>query len=499
MIEMFTTFCPFPNNDKKVLIGDNSGKIFIGNLEDFKEIKFTNGDYQSCLLDYNLYELLYEDESDDLDYMFTWNKSIRNIIKLSTTEIVGHSSYGIVFLLNCKNETPSFEIIREVPSIRKNRMYQIASVNPDNFIISGNWGNFWIFNRRPEGIWDIDEKKRHNNAHFALEVYDQGLEHYVANDYYGITRILDKSCEKISNLRGFNKNLQDMALLPDIIAAVDYFGNSHIYTKSGTDNKKYINIQTIDCDNQTKIYPHIIFHRGYFYACFPNALWRFDPELIKIEKISINCKDINVIKDKIVVLTQDDIVIINSEDFIFLRSKSDSKEKARKEGIENYLEEKGFDKKNLIDVSAKNGSGIKEIIDLLCDPRYWEEKKISTENKIKTQLISAIGLARASKLDKLNLIHINLEEFEDLDPNVLEKFVQKISEEGDLYYISKIKQIILNTENMGDVESFILNLFSESEGLINKKYIQTELEKRFSDQESEELKYYYGEFIKYLT
>jgi len=126
-------------------------------------------------------------------------------------------------------------------------MYQIASVNPNHFMTVGNYGAFWVYNRASEGIWDIVEKNLHKHAHFALEVYDQELEYYIANNYNGDTRILDKYGSKIAKLYGFGSNLQNMAILPDLITAVDYFGNSHIYSKSKSDDKKYINIQTIDC------------------------------------------------------------------------------------------------------------------------------------------------------------------------------------------------------------------------------------------------------------
>lgn len=187
------------------------------------------------------------------------------------------------------------------------------------------------------------------------------------------------------------------------------------------------------------------------------------------------------------------------ENFIFLRSMRDDTEKAPRRAIEQYLGKKNFDKNSLFDVSAKQENGaVKEIIELLGQPIYWKKKRISTENEIKTKLISAIGKARDKKLDKIELKHFKLPGFEDLNPNILEKFIQKVADEGNVYYIPRTKEIIFNTEKMGLVQSYILNLFSVSEGLIKEEFVKTEIKNKFSEIDAEELIYYYEEFITYL-
>lgn len=602
---MFTSFCTFPNDPNRILIGDDFNKFYIGNLDNLSTIDLTNHNFKSCLNNYDLFATL--------DYSYQ-RISVRNLIKLNGDEIVGQSNFGDIFVFKCNEGPVSFEIIRYGKIDRNNTMYQIATINKDNFITTGNYGRCWMFNRNSKGLWDISEKYIGKHAHFALEVYDKNSEYYVANNFYGSTRILDKNGNYISELYGLDQNLQNIVILNDIIAAVDYFGNSHIYAKSSYDDDFYVNIQTIDCDNQTKTYSHIVFHENYFYCAFLNNLWRFDTELNNIQFIPINCKDIEIVNGHILVLTPDDIVLVNPkafsthedyikynyikagivgftdtgkstfcyrliyndynddlgttsgtltwcfnfdgekklfikdipgqhdeigfyfpklrdcdlilgmckkkdslepwkktinmcktlrEDygikhFIFLRSKCDDKQKARKEAIKAYLNENGFDPTNLIDVSAKNGDGVEELINELQDHVCWDDSKISTENKLKTRLLSVIGKARSSSVNRLSLEHIQLDGFEELTIEFLEKFILKIAEEGDLYYIPSKQEIILDTEIMGAVESFILNLFSESEGLIKKNQVMTELGKNFSEIEFEDLKYYYDEFMKYL-
>lgn len=538
--------------------------------------------------------------------------SIRNLIKLSNTEIIGHSDYGDIVIFDCSNDDFNIKILREGHFNRNNRMYKIASINSNNFITCGNYGYFWIYNRNGDNRWDVVKKNIHNDAHFALNVYSE--DSYIINNYYGITRRVDSSCSEIEKLFGFHANLQDIYTLNDLVAAVDYNGYSHLYSKSSSDENRYINLQAIDCD-QSKVYPHVKYHKRHFYAAFPNSLWRFDPELENIQKSPIECKDMHIIDDLIAVLTSKDLVIINPESFttpadyinynyliagivgytdtgkstfcykmiygeykddlgttsgtltwclefddgdkifikdlpgqhdeiefyfpklkncdiilgmckkkdsikpwkqtidmceklrnnyhiehfIFLRSKSDDIEKAPRKAIEAYLEKKGFNKDLLFDVSAKEGKmEINDIIDLLGQEIYWEKKKISSENKIKTKLISAIGEARSVEIDKIKLEHFKLPGFEDLNPNTLEKFIQKVSDEGNIYYIPRTKEIIFDTEKMGKVESFILNLFSVSEGIIDEEFIISEIKDRFSDIDSKELEYYYDEFKSYL-
>lgn len=617
MFIIFTSFCPVPNKKEKVIIGDNSGKLYIGELKDLATINMKGQTHQSLLE--NSIEI---HSSEKIGTYFTLNfeskdkyPTIRNLICLSDNKIVGHSDYGDIFLIDFQDDEFNVEIIREGNYNRNNRMYNIASINLDNFIISGNYGVFWLYNKNNEGIWEENEKSCDRHAHFALNVYDYESGYYIANNYNGDTRILDKFGSELFELNGFNSNLQNMVILPDLIVAVDYWSNSHVYSKSELSEKKYLNIQTIDCDNQTKVYPKVVFYKGFFYAAFPNKLWRFDIELDHIQNLSLKCKDIKIIDDNIVILTSDNLFIINTdsfitpedyirykylkagivgytatgkstfcykmiydeykddlgttsgtltwclefddgdkifikdipgqhdeiefyfpklkdcdiiigmckikdsikpwketidlcekirkkyniENFIFIRSMSDDTEKAPRTAIVQYLERKGFDKNRLFDVSAKQeNGGVEEIIDLLGQPIYWKKKRISTENEIKTKLISAIGEARDSKLDKIELKHFKLPGFEDLNPNILEKFIQKVADEGNVYYIPHTKEIIFNTEKMGLVQSYILNLFSVSEGLINEEFVITEIKNKFSEIDSEELKYYYIEFIGYL-
>lgn len=599
------SFCTFPNDPARILIGDDSGNFIIGTIDDLSSMDLTNHKIKPCLINTTLYAKL--GYSSQLI-------GIRNLVKLNKDEIVGHSYNGDVFIFKCNEEPISLEVIRNGRVDRRNTMYQIAVMDRDHFITSGNYGNIWIFDRDSKGLWDISEKDVGKHAHFALEVYDKQSENYIVNNFRGTTSILDKSGNIISELYGLDVNLQNMIILKDVIAAVDYFGNSHIYVESSHYDDLYVEIQTIDCDNDTKNYPHIVFHENFFYAAFPNNLWKFDSELNIIEFLPLECKDIQVLNGHILVLTPNDIVLINPEafsshedyveynylkagiigftdtgkstlcykliygdyndelgttsgtltwcfhfssdkklfikdipgqhaeidfyfpklrecdiilamckkkdsiepwketidmcrklredygikHFIFLRSKCDDRQKARKEAIENYLNEKGFDPINLIDISAKNGDGVEELINKLSDHECWDESKISTENRLKTRLLSVIGKARSSKLKKINLDHIRLDGFEELNLEFLEKFVLKIAEEGDIYYIPKRQEIILNTEIMGFVESFILNLFSETEGFIKKNQIMTEIEQNFSEIELQDLKYYYDKFMEYL-
>jgi len=615
VIIIFTAFCPIPNNNEKIIIGDNSGKLYIGELKKLSEIDIKGQKYQSIL---KAFEEFYSFESIGKIFNININREenrypvIRNLIRLSDTEIIGHSDYGDIFLIDCKNDNLDIKIIRESYFNSNNRMYQIASVNPYNFITSGNWGYFWIYNRTTDDIWDGVKKSIQNHAHFALDAYSENS--YFTNNYKGKTRIIDLYGNEIAELYGFDSNLQNIAFSDDLICAVDYNGNSLFYSKSSFDENRYIKLQTIDCD-QSKVYPHVIFHKKYFYTVFPNSLWRFDPELENIQKIPLLCRDINIIKDNVVILTTDDLVIVNPisfttpedyikynyiiagiigytdtgkstfcykmiygeykddlgttsgtltwclefdngdkifikdipgqhdeiefyfpklkncdlifamckkkdsikpwkdtidmceklrddyniEHFIFLRSKSDDNEKAPIDAIKDYLEKKSFNKDILFDVSAKDeNGGIEKIIKLLQKDIYWNKKKISSENKIKTKIISAIGEARDARLDKMKLEFFKLPGFEDLNQNILEKFIQKNADEGNIYYIPNTKEIIFDTEKMGKVESYILNLFSISEGHINDEFILTKLKVKFSEIEYEELKYYYDQFINYL-
>ncbi len=614
MVIIFTSFCPIPNDKEKVLIGDNSGKIFIGKIKNIADIDLAGNNYQSILESIEeIYSFGKIGESYDRNFKPRDKYPIiRNLIYLSETEIIGHSDYGDIFLFNFRNAVVDIEILREGNFNRKNRMHRIASVNPNSFITSGNYGNFWIYSRSVDGTWDLIEKIFHDNAHFALDVFNENS--YITNNYYGKTCIIDDSCNEIMELFGFNSNLQSIAILNDLIAAVDYSGNSFLYSKSSSDESRYINLQTIDCD-EARVYPRVIYHKNHFFAVFPNKLWRFDPELDKIQNLDLKCKDVNLINETISILTNNDLVVVNPdsfvipenyinysflkagivgytdtgkstfcykmiygdykhdlgttsgtltwclefddgdkifikdipgqhdeiefyfpklkdcdiifamckikdsikpwrdtidmcenlrkkyniEHFIFLRSQSDEKEKAPRSAIEQLLEKKGFDKNLLLDVSAKKDDGIEKFLDLLGKQIYWKKKRISTENRIKTKLISAIGEARASKTDKVNLKHFTLPGFKDLNLNILEKFIQKVADEDNIYYIPSTKDIIFNTEKMGLVQSYILeNLFSVSDGLINESLIISDLEKSFIDIDSDELKFYYEDFINYL-
>jgi len=186
------------------------------------------------------------------------------------------------------------------------------------------------------------------------------------------------------------------------------------------------------------------------------------------------------------------------ENFIFLRSKSDDKAKARKETIEKEMEIQGFDASLLFDVSAKNGDGIDEVKELLHSSNFWKNSKISTENKIKTQLISATGKARATDNKMIDLEHLKLPGFEDINENILDSFVKKLADEDAIYYIPSKKQILLDTEDMGLVESFMLNLFSEGEGLYRKDELIVPIKAEFDSLDQEEIIYYYEQFINYL-
>jgi len=606
VIKLYTSFCPFPNNKKKVLIGDSEGKLFVGELNDFSKKNFIEKNYWSCLIKIDLV-----DKSE-----FNLQSSpIRNLIKLSETEIVGHSYNGDVFLYDCRADIFPFHLIKKGIYGKDNIMYQIASVGANQFIISGNYGVFWFFNRNNECLWDIHKKEYNSpHAHFALEVYNQDLNQYIVNNFKGDTKILDNSGSIIANLNGFDRNLQNLVLQEALIAAVDYFGNTHLYSKIETKNDEYLNIQTIDCDFLTKIYPHIVFHKGNFFAAFPNALWKFDPALSKIEKNEINCVDLESINEEILVLTKDSIVLVNfdkfytpddfikykfitvgiigftdtgkstfcyrliyneyKEDlgttsgtltwnleyddgakifikdipgqhdeiefyfpkmikcdliigmckikdsiepwkrtismcktirdqmgikhFIFLRSKCDDNEKARKNAIQDELRTQGFKQDLLFDVSAKTGNGVEEIKKILKSSVFWENNKIFTESKIKTYLISAIGQAQASREKKIALKHLEIPNFKQINPKILEAFIKKLSEEEFIYYIASKREILLNTEDMGKVESYILNLFSEGKGFYWESSIKIELKERFNDLDLEELKYYYDQFIDYL-
>ena len=60
------------------------------------------------------------------------------------------------------------------------------------------------------------------------------------------------------------------------------------------------------------------------------------------------------------------------------------------------------------------------------------------------------------------------------------------------------KQVLLDTEDMGEVESYILNLFSEGEGLYYGTVLKESIRSNFESLEENELDYYYGQFINYL-
>jgi len=613
VIVIFTSFCSVPNDKKKIIIGDNSGKLYIGTLKII--IDFEDSTSKQSILD--TYEEIYSFRSIGTFYDFSMKPQdrypvIRNLIQLSDTEIVGHSDYGDVFILNFEHNGIDVQILEIGDFNRKKRMHQIASINPNNFLTCGNYGNFWVYNRNDDGSWTFDNLIFNEDAHYALDVFNK--DSYIVNNYYGKTSIIDESCKKKAGLFGFNSNLQKIIVHNELIAAVDYNGNSHLYSKSSSNANNYIKLQTIDCD-ETKVFPRLLYHNEHFYAAFPNKFWKFDLELEKIQNFDLKCKDIIQLNEDILVLTKDEIVTINPnsliipenyinynylkigiigytdtgkstfcykmiyddykddlgttsgtltwclelddgnkifikdipgqhdeiefyfpklkdcdlilamckikdsikpwketiemcdtlrtkyniEHFIFLRSQSDEKEKAPKSAIEQLLERNNFDKNMLIDVSAKESIGISEIIEKLSSSIFWEKKRISTENKIKTKLIYAIGEARDSKTEKINLDSFALPGYSGLNKSILENLINKVADEDNIYYIPSTKDIILNTENMGLVQSFILEgIFSISDGLINKNVVMAKLYRNFGAIDKEDLQFYYEDFINYL-
>ena len=136
-------------------------------------------------------------------------------------------------------------------------MYQISSLHSNQFVTCGNYGSFWFFNRRKEGSWvskSINFPTQH--AHFALEVYNKYLKHYIVNNYVGTTNLMDDSGSIVTNLDIYDSNLQNLIIQEDLIVAVDYSGNAHLYSKDVSSKYTYRKVQTIDCDSKTKIYPH---------------------------------------------------------------------------------------------------------------------------------------------------------------------------------------------------------------------------------------------------
>jgi GTPase SAR1 family protein len=601
---MYKSFCPFPNDNSKVLIGGSNGELYIGKLKDFSNKVLTDQEFWECLME------IESPESIQLDNV---SSSIRNLIKLSKHEIVGHSYRGDVFLFDCLNN--ELYQIREGYSSSRSNMYQIASADSNQFVTCGNYGSFWFFNRRNDGSWEIKPVNfSSQHAHFALEVYNMELKSYVINNYVGSTNLMDNSGTVIKTLGTFDNNLQNLIIQEDLIIAVDYYGNTHLYSKSTSGEFIYRKIQTIDCDSKTGIYPHIIFGNDFFFAGFPNSLWKFEPALTSIQKMDIACQDICNINNNVVVLTKNSIILVNSDkfftptdfikyeyitigivgytdsgkstfcyrliydeykddlnttsgtltwnldldndkkifikdipgqhdeigfyfpklkkcdlligmckikdsikpwietvemcdtirenygvkNFIFLRSKSDDKVKAREEAIKKELQQHGFDPNLLFDVSAKDNTGIAQVNETLKAPSFWENSKISTENKIKTKLMLKIGEVRASKQKTIKLEHLKIPDYENINPNLLEKIIIKLAEEDQIYYITTQKQILLDTEEMGEVESYILNLFSEGEGLYHGKELQALLKDHFIRLDKNELDYYYDQFIKYL-
>ncbi len=606
MIIPYTAFCPIPNDQNRVLIGTTTGALYIGFLRDLSEKSFERSNIWSCL------ENLEEIDLTDYDLL---ESPIRNLIPLSDTEIVGHSYNGDIFIFDYGIDVFPINILQRGRYGSDYNVYQIASINSNQFITCGNYGSFWIFNRDQDGEWIREEiADFSNHAHFALEVYDYDTQQYITNNFKGYTRILSNSGEVINSLNGFGKNLQNLIILDNIIAAVDYFGYTHIYSKASDADNRYINVQSIDCNPQTRIYPHILYHLDHFYSAFPTALWKIDPTLSIIQNVSLECKDLNVINNEVVVLTGEDLVLVNEdlfetpddfinykyinvgivgftdtgkstfcykliydeykddlkttsgtliwnldleeskkvfikdlpgqhdeinyyfpklkncdliiamckikdsitpwkntiamcvelrenigvENFIFIRSKSDDREKARKNTIMETLEEEGFNPDYLVDVSAKEGDGIEDIKEILKQDIFWEECKISVENRIKTQLLTAIGSVRATNNEKIKMEHLEVPGFESINPDVLESFVKKLSEEDLIYYIPNRKEILLDTETMGEIESFLLNLFSEREGLYYEADLKRELKQEFNSIEEEDLLYYYEQFINYL-
>ena len=241
---------------------------------------------------------------------------IRNLIPLSESKIVGHSYNGNVFIFDCENNEFPINIIQRGSFGVSFNVYQIASISSNQFIICGNYGSFWIFNRNHDGDWireEVENFSRH--AHFALGEYDYNSLLYITNNYKGYTRLLNNSGVVINTLDGFDKNLQNLVIHDNIIAAVDYFGYTHLYSQSSNADNRYIKVQSIDCDFKTYVYPHIIYHLDHFYSAFPTTLWKFDPTLSIIKNFSLSCKDLNLINSEVVVLTGEDLVLINQDQF----------------------------------------------------------------------------------------------------------------------------------------------------------------------------------------
>lgn len=561
LFQMYKSFCPFPNDNSKVLIGDSNGELYIGKLKDFSTKDLTDREFWECLVEIESPELI------QLDYV---RSSIRNLIKLSNHEIVGHSYKGDVFLFDCLNN--ELYPIREGYSSSRSNMYQIASVDSNQFVTCGNYGSFWFFNRRNDGSWEITFVNfSSQHAHFALKVYNKELKSYIVNNYVGSTNLMDNSGAVIKTLGNFDSNLQNLIIQEDLIVAVDYFGNAHLYSKSTSGEFIYRKIQTIDCDSKTGIYPHVIFANGFFFAAFPNSLWKFEPALTSIQKMDIFCQDICNINNEVAILTKNSIILVNSDkfftptdfinykyitigiigytdsgkstfcyrliydeykddlsttsgtltwnldldndkkifikdipgqhdeigfyfpklkrcdlilgmckikdsikpwretiemcdtirknygvkNFIFLRSKSDDKVKAREEAIKEELQKYGFDPKLLFDVSAKDNTGIAQVNETLKTPSFWENCKISTENKIKTKLMLKIGEVRASKQKMIKLEHLKVPDYEAINPNLLEKIIIKLAEEDQIYYITTLKQILLDTQRKWEMLNHI--------------------------------------------
>ncbi len=179
----------------------------------------------------------------------------------------------------------------------------------------------------------------------------------------------------------------------------------------------------------------------------------------------------------------------------------DPHEGVRKSKKEEIFREAGISYEDCLQVSSKSGMGIDTIREILNDSILWENAIPVVESELNNAIISRVqklyDTAERPTITLAQMQHLISGTYGTVHEGYLRDILLKKTNEGLLYFLSEVSEIIIDTKEMQEVESEILKIFAEKKGFLSINDFKNCIESAFENPISL-LDYYTISFLHYL-